>query len=104
MVMPDCPVEMGGSSGERPGTACLPGILNVLRSERRHDVDFHPELTRDFHRELTHLEVMLRGSLLGQGMRDLLLFSGFGGRGACLEAEAVVAGFQDVATMREAVE
>ena len=39
-------------------------------------VDFHGELTRVFHRELTRLSVMLRGSGWGQGMCDLLLFPG----------------------------
>ena len=37
-------------------------------------VDFHAELTRDLHRELTHQRVMFRGSGLGQGMIDLPLF------------------------------
>ena len=37
-------------------------------------VDFHAELTRDVHRELTHQRVMFRGSGLGQGMIDLPLF------------------------------
>ena len=41
-----------------------------------HVVDFHGELTRIFHRELTRLSVMLRGSGWGQGMCDLLLFPG----------------------------
>ena len=39
-------------------------------------VDFHAELTRDLHRELTHLRVMFRRSGWGQGMFDLLLFPG----------------------------
>ena len=39
-------------------------------------VDFHPELTRVFHRELTHLQIMFRGSGLGQCMAGLLHFPG----------------------------
>ncbi|MBW3560675.1 MAG: serine protease, partial [Proteobacteria bacterium] len=37
-------------------------------------VDFRSELTRGFHREETHLEVMVRGSCLGQDRGGLLLF------------------------------
>ena len=66
-------------------------------------VDFHPEVTRVFHRELTHLEVMFRGSGLGQDIVALLLFSR-SYSGTCFEAEAVVAGLQDVAAVGQAVE
>jgi len=66
-------------------------------------VDFHPEVTRVFHRELTHLEVMFRWSGLGQDIVALPLFPGrYGGTG--FEAEAVVAGLQDVAAMGQAIE
>ena len=34
-------------------------------------VDFHPEVTRVFHRELTRLKVMFCGLCLGQDMRGL---------------------------------
>ncbi len=66
-------------------------------------VDFHPEVTRVFHRELTHLDVMFRWSGLGQDIVALPLFLG---RycGAGFEAEAVVAGLQDVAAMSQAIE
>ena len=66
-------------------------------------VNLHAELTRVFHRELTHQRFMFRGSGWGQGMCDLLLFPGCCGR-AGLEAEAVVPGLQDVASVGEAVE
>ena len=66
-------------------------------------VDFHRDVTRFFHRELTHLEIMRSGSWLGQDIAGLLLFSG-GGFDAGLEAEAVVSSFQDVAAVGEAVE
>ena len=46
---------------------------------------------------------MFRGSGLGQGLGCLLPFSGSHG-GAGLEAEAVIAGFQDVASVGQAVE
>jgi len=67
------------------------------------DVNLHARLTRDLHRELTHQLVMFRGSGWGQGMCSLLLFPDCCGR-AGLEAEAVVSGLQDVASMGEAVE
>lgn len=34
-------------------------------------VDFHPEVTRAFHRELTRLKVMFYGLCLGQDMQGL---------------------------------
>src|SRR6056297_2256058 len=85
-------------------TPCIPS-----RKSRKvpipHDeaVDFHPEVTRVFHRELTHLQVMFRGSGFGQGMSVLLGFPCSCGR-TCLEAEAVVSGLQDVAAMGEPIE
>ena len=45
---------------------------------------------------------MFCGLCWGQGMCDLLLFSG--GRRTCFEPEAVVPGFQDVAAVGKAVE
>jgi len=66
-------------------------------------VDFHAEVTQVFHRELTHLEVMFRGSVLGQDIISLPLFS-CRYSCACFEAEAVVSGLQDVAAVGEAVE
>ena len=71
--------------------------------QRLNAVDFHLEVTQVFHRELTHLEVMFRGSGLGQDIVALLLFSrSYSGTG--FEAEAVVAGLQDVAAVGQAVE
>ena len=65
------------------------GFAGAWRTEEVHDlgapdeadpcVDFHPELTRVFHREVTHLEIMLRWSRLGQDMAALLLAAGRGG-------------------------
>ena len=66
-------------------------------------VDFHAEVSRVFHREVSHLKVMAFGSGWRQGMTDLLLFSGRCCR-ASLKAKAVVAGFHDVAAMGEAVQ
>jgi hypothetical protein len=43
------------------------------------------------------------GSGRGRGTVSLLLFPGCGGR-ACLEAEAVVSGFQDLAAVGETIE
>jgi integrase len=40
-------------------------------------VDFHPEVTRVFHRELTRLKVMFCGLCLGQDMRSLLFRFGY---------------------------
>ena len=61
-------------------------------------VDFHAEVTQVFHRELTHLEVMFRGSVLGQDIIVLPLFSScYDGTG--FEAEAVISGLQDVAAV-----
>ena len=48
----------------------------VLIYRKPDAVDFHPELTRVFHRELTHLQIMFRGSGLGQGMAGLLHLPG----------------------------
>ena len=42
---------------------------NVVRDVA--NVDFHPEVTRVFHRELTRLKVMFCGLCLGQDMRGL---------------------------------
>ena len=71
--------------------------------EKSRSVDFHAEVSRVFHREVSHLNVMVFGSGWRQGMTDLLLFSGRCCR-AGLEAKAVVAGFHDVAAMGEAVQ
>ena len=66
-------------------------------------VDFRPEVTRVFRRELTRLEVMFRGSGLGQDIIVLPLFPcRYGWTG--FEAEAVVSGLQNVAAVGEAVE
>ena len=75
----------------------------MLAVRRRTGVDFHAEVTQVFHREPTHLEVMFRGSVLGQDIIALPLFSCRDGC-ACFEAEAVVSGLQDVAAVGEAVE
>ena len=65
-------------------------------------VDFHTEVTQVFHRELTHLEVMFRGSGLGQDIIVLPFFPrSYGGTG--FEAEAVVASLQDVAAVGQAI-
>ena len=66
-------------------------------------MNFHAELTRVFHRDVTHPRVMFRGSGLGQGRGCLLPFAG-SYVGAGLEAEAVIAGLKDVAAVGQAVE
>ncbi|AUH65969.1 hypothetical protein [Paracoccus zhejiangensis] len=38
------------------------GLAGTADTASAQIVDFHPELTRVFHRELTHLEIMLVGS------------------------------------------
>ena len=85
----------GGMRGRKRATATVAAI-NVTRE--RVFVDFHAEVTQVFHRELTHLEVMFRGSVLGQDIIVLPLFSScYDGTG--FEAEAVISGLQDVAAV-----
>jgi 5-oxoprolinase (ATP-hydrolysing) subunit A len=48
----------------------LHGVIYSM-SGRDRTVDFHPEVTRVFHRELTRLKVMFCGLCLGQDMRGL---------------------------------
>lgn len=66
-------------------------------------MNFHAELTRGFHRDVTHLRVMFRGSGLGQWLGCLLPFAGSHG-GAGLEAEAVIASLEDMAAVGQAIE
>ena len=65
-------------------------------------VDFHPEVTRVFHLELTRLKVMFCGLCWGQDMRGLPFR--FGYCRADLEAEAFVASFEHMAAVGQAVE
>ena len=60
--------------------------------------DFRAEVSRVFRLELSHLQVIVSVSGWGQSMCDLVPFLGGSGR-ACLEAEAAVAGLQDVAAV-----
>lgn len=84
------------SEGEFSEKAACPSAPHLT-------VDFHPEVTLVFHRELAHLEVMFRGSGLGQDIIVLLLFpSSYGGTG--FEPEAVVSSLQDVAAVGQAIE
>ena len=77
------------------GDICTEEFWETATSQ---DVDFHAEVTQVFHRELTHLEVMFRGSVLGQDIIVLPLFSScYDGTG--FEAEAVISGLQDVAAV-----
>ena len=66
-------------------------------------VDFHRELTRHFHREVTRLSCMFRFGVDGQGSGFLLRFFRLV-CGAVFEPEAVVPGFQDVAMVGQSVE
>ena len=43
----------------------------VINTWKRQAVDFHPEVTRVFHRELTRLKVMFCGLCWGQDMGGL---------------------------------
>ena len=107
-----------GRSIRRGSTSRLRHLRSATRTHRRTDptfgfhqgdmkphgspcalgVDFHAEVTQVFHRELTHLEVMFRGSVLGQDIIVLPLFSScYDGTG--FEAEAVISGLQDVAAV-----
>src|SRR5271170_8477769 len=66
------------------------------------DVNFRRELTQDFHRELTRVNDGFR--VRGSSSSGFLLVGLGGFCRAVFEAEAVVAGLEDVATMGEAVE
>jgi len=53
------------------GDATYANYQEANRAFYRQRVDFHPEVTRVFHRELTRLKTMFCGLCWGQDMRDL---------------------------------
>jgi len=64
--------SLGDPDATQAGLADISVLLNAAgpfanTAEPLMSVNFHAELTRVFHRELTHLRVMFRGSGLGQG-------------------------------------
>lgn len=60
-------------------------------------VNFHLDLTLDFHLEVTRVDVMSREA--GNWSSLFFFLSGFGGSGAGPEAEAVIAGLEDMAVV-----
>ena len=59
---------------EKYGAKFGPAVTCLTKDAEAMLVNLHAKLTRDFHRELTHQKVMVRGSGLGQGMCIVLLF------------------------------
>ena len=53
-------------------TVLKPEISRVFKAN--YHVDFHAEVSRIFHREVSHLSVMFCGSFFGQGMISLFFF------------------------------
>ncbi len=65
----------GKSAETSPGEPVMSKLPNLI-TRLRHSVDFHSEVTRIFHRELTRLMVMVCGLCWGQGMGCVLFYSG----------------------------
>lgn len=78
-------------------------MTSRLQQKYSQAVDFHLEVSRFFHRELTHLLIIVRGLLFGQDIGVFLSFT-HGGFGTCLESETVISGFENVAAMCKAIE
>ena len=68
----------------------------------RTGVNFHLDLTLDFHLEVTRVDVMSRDA--GNWSSLFFFLSGFGGSGAGPEAEAVIAGLEDVAVVGKPIQ
>tara|TARA_R100001086_G_C11826243_1_gene255414 strand:- start:255 stop:1133 length:879 start_codon:yes stop_codon:yes gene_type:complete len=100
IAVPTVHVESGSESAAAAQTTLKRA---TSRRRARLHVDFHSELTRVFHRELTRIRIKLRWSCLGQGMFAFLPLA-VGGCGDCAEAETVISGFQDVAAMGVPIE
>ena len=68
-------VILAGNIGQSPEVRTTQGGTKItnftLATSRPRLVDFHPEVTRVFHRELTRLKVMFCGLCWGQDMRGL---------------------------------
>ena len=69
-LIPTVLMPVGVSVLTDPADAIM-SVDDALQPDLAQGVDFHPEVSRVFHRELTRLKVMFCGLCWGQDMRGL---------------------------------